>query len=130
MMNMHRSRKPERSGVVQHPRMTSAGGPSETPATRRRAGQCSASKMCVDHEDYVLTATATPTHSHLYSADLLVERQGHRKHSVRGLDYFYDAAQALLYSIEWGRLWVTNNVKSIPKRHMNTVTAEAGGEQR
>jgi hypothetical protein len=115
MMNMQLSRKPERSGVVQPPRMTSAGGPSETPAARRRAGQCSASTLCVDYAGYILTATAPPAHAHLYSADLLVERQGHRKHSVRGLDYFYDAAQALMYSIEWGRLWVKSNVRKHPE---------------
>jgi hypothetical protein len=115
MTNMQPSRKPERSGVVQHPRITSAGGPSETLAARLRAGQCSASKLCVDYAGYVLTATAPPAHAHLYSADLLVERQGHRKHSVRGLDYFYDAAQALMYSIEWGRLWVKSNVRKHPE---------------
>ena len=62
--------------------------------------------------------------------DLLIERQGHRKHSVRGLDYFYDAAQALTYSIEWGRLWVKSEVRKHPEATHGTVTAEAGGEQR
>lgn len=115
MVNMEPSRKPERSGVVQHPRRTSAGGPSETLVARLRTGQYSASKLCVDYAGYILTATASPAHEHLYSADLLVERHGHRKHSVRGLDYFYDAVQALMYSIEWGRIWVKSNVRKHPE---------------
>ncbi|WP_143750148.1 hypothetical protein [Caballeronia ptereochthonis] len=71
---------------------------------------------CAEFAGYRLTADAPRAHAHLYSADLLIEGPNHTHWSFRALDFFYDPAEALAYSIEWGRLWVENNEHEVATR--------------
>lgn len=75
-----------------------------------RAGPLS---YCSNYKGYGVTASARPTNSHLYAADVAIERSGCSTRHFRALDYFYTEVEALGYATRWARIWVDHQLRKV-----------------
>ena len=89
---------------------------SRSPAPR--AGPLS---YCSDYKGYGVTASARPTNSHLYAADVAIERSGSSTRHFRALDYFYTEAEALGYATRWARIWVDHHLRRVVAKTVASI---------